>query len=126
MSVIRLVDYKTKQEVAICKTFAINERELVDVTTFGAPEQTWMPAHQDVIMYVENFKTPVEINHGLDEKFIERGQIISKLGGTIVALVRMMGGAVSISELETDETDRFSLETEETPDGVILRVKDDS
>lgn len=127
MNVVKIIDSKTKKEVATCTAFAFDDASVVDVTNFGAKYQTWMPMSSDIEMHVDNFKTPIEDTPSPTQELItERVRVqraredLATTQIILAALVKMMGGAVSISSTEINAVEVGKFVAENTVDGGLI------
>lgn len=121
MAVIRLFDKGTGNEVATITGFEIDTDKLADVTTFGSMGSAFITPQSDAVMQVTEFKTPVQPE--VDRSTGYELQIV-ELNKVICALVRMIGGAVSINETELREASVGDLIVEQRIDplGILLRL----
>lgn len=118
---IRFVDSRTGTEIGTCSDIEVALDKMTDVTTFSSSSTQLSPARGDVEIQVNNFKTPQPI---LQNSPMAREQTAA-LNKIIAALVRAMGGAVTLTDLELSSIDGTTLSVEQTSErGMIMRIEE--
>lgn len=122
MALIKFIDSRTGNEVATCTSFDMKgAANTAGIDTSGRNTILKPATPEDYIIEVTDFKTPAPFLTQ-DPEALARVQVMG-LNRIICALVRSMGGAVTLTNQEILSTSDLTLTTEQTSEmGIIMRT----